>query len=475
METKRSHEIRTFVIFLAIAALGWLIPPFGDLTPVGMKVLSVFLASLFGWSFSQRTWVSLTIVALLPMTGVMNMTSLLAASFGNSSWVSIIVAYAFVGLMMETGVGDYFVSLIFRPRFVREHPWITISAMFILTWLLSCMTSIFTGTILVWGLVYKLCDSIGCKPGDRLATTLVFGVLISGMLSTTATPWLPNVLVITGAFTSMTGLSINYINYMLFTIPFSVVSMLAFTLMARFLFRPDVTPIRNADFELLSAGAKKAPKKVRIALAGFGVFLLLLLVPNVLPAGNPVKSFLDNLGLVGAGFLVLSVLSLIRTEDGPLLSLHALFTKHLPWKMLIMTAGIQALCGALFADNTGLSEFLSAAVVPVFSSLPKVLFLLTIVLLGVVLTNFMINAIVAIALLAPALAACTALGITEYQVLYVIIISTSVALLTPPSGASAMLLHSNTEWIKPKEIWLYSIPTLILLSVILVCLSSILI
>lgn len=472
---KNYHELICAAIFLVIFFSGWMIPPVGALTPTGMKVIALFAASVIGWSVSKELWVSCLTLAFLPLTGVMNVMGMVSSTFGNNSFASLIIAFSFTGLLLDTGVGDYLVSLMLRPKWIGNHPWCMIAALFILTWLLSAMTNVFTGIILVWGLVYKLCDMLGCRPYEKLSTVLIFGVLIAGMLSTIATPWLPNILVITGAFSNMTGLPINYLDYMLVSIPYSLISMAAFTVFARVVFRPDVSGLKNISLEGLGIQTYQSSNKVRISLCGFFVLIVCLLMPNILPAGNPVRSFFESLGLVGSGFIILSALSLIRTEDGPVISMEEIFKNYLPWKTLIMTAAILGLSSALFSESTGLSTFFGDLVVPVFARLPKVLFITVIALLGVILTNFMINAIVAVALIVPAAAACANLGISEYQVLYVICISTSMALLTPPSGATAMLLHGNTKWITPKDIWKYSVPTLLLFSVILVVFSTIMV
>lgn len=39
------------VIMLALMLGGGLLPPFGEITPLGMKVFGVFLGLLYGWCF----------------------------------------------------------------------------------------------------------------------------------------------------------------------------------------------------------------------------------------------------------------------------------------------------------------------------------------------------------------------------------------------------------------------------------------
>lgn len=57
-KNKKSYYIHT-VIMLAIAVAFYFIPAVEPLTPLGMKVLGVFLAMLYGWLFCDVVWPSL--------------------------------------------------------------------------------------------------------------------------------------------------------------------------------------------------------------------------------------------------------------------------------------------------------------------------------------------------------------------------------------------------------------------------------
>ena len=53
-------------IMILIIAFFWLSKPFGQaLTPVGMKVLGVFLAGCYGWTTAGTFWPSILCICLL--------------------------------------------------------------------------------------------------------------------------------------------------------------------------------------------------------------------------------------------------------------------------------------------------------------------------------------------------------------------------------------------------------------------------
>ena len=60
------------VIFLLITFGFGFLPPFGQITEVGMKVLGAFLGAVYGWLFIALDWPSLIALLALGISGYAN-------------------------------------------------------------------------------------------------------------------------------------------------------------------------------------------------------------------------------------------------------------------------------------------------------------------------------------------------------------------------------------------------------------------
>ena len=58
------HAIIMFVIMFGVGTL----PTFGQVTPLGMKILGVFLGTMYGWIFIDLLWPSLIGLVVLGLT-----------------------------------------------------------------------------------------------------------------------------------------------------------------------------------------------------------------------------------------------------------------------------------------------------------------------------------------------------------------------------------------------------------------------
>lgn len=60
VSVKKSNKryIHIAIMFVLMFGMGFL-PTFGQITPMGMKVLGVFIGLVYGWCFIDLTWTSI--------------------------------------------------------------------------------------------------------------------------------------------------------------------------------------------------------------------------------------------------------------------------------------------------------------------------------------------------------------------------------------------------------------------------------
>lgn len=73
MEKKYISIVAFFAIFLIFSIL----PPIGDITSAGMRLIGLFLAFIFGMTVTSDPWPALFTIVMFPMTGLISMADVL--------------------------------------------------------------------------------------------------------------------------------------------------------------------------------------------------------------------------------------------------------------------------------------------------------------------------------------------------------------------------------------------------------------
>ena len=206
----------------------------------------------------------------------------------------------------------------------------------------------------------------------------------------------------------------------------------------------------------------------KIALIATGILIFLFVLPGILPAGNAVKVFLDSFGLTLKVVIIFLILSLIKVDGQKVFDFHQLASKNVPWNMVMMCVGILSFVGLLGKPEAGISAFLAQVLTPLFQNTSVIFFFAITVLVTLILTNFMINMVVAVIMIAAVVPISASLGVPPLQIVYLITIVCTIAFMLPAASAASCVLFANTAWIKAKDIYLYSVPTIIMLALVAV-------
>lgn len=82
---------------------------------------------------------------------------------------------------------------------------------------------------------------------------MIIGVVASAMPFGLMFPFKDIPLALLSIFTSITGISVNYLLYMAVMIPTGILILLGYVLLCKYILRPDVSKMQNFDIELLKA------------------------------------------------------------------------------------------------------------------------------------------------------------------------------------------------------------------------------
>ncbi len=466
--TKKDMNVMYFVIYCAIVALGWIIPPIDPITSEGMKLLGVFVAAIFGWTATNSVWVSLFTFALIPFTGITNFAGQMAVSWGSDTILFMTLLLAFSKLMEDNKTTDYIAAYIMTNKFIVGHPWRLMFAIYFICWVISIFCGNLVGMMIAWSFVYKICDILGYKPHEKFSNLLVFGVGVVSALSLSSMPFTRNALVILAAYTASSGEAINYAHYLCYSLPYVFFSLMGYMLMCKYLFKMDTSKLKELKPEFFSAEEKTLTKERAITLAALVILILSIIIPTMLPKTNIINIVSTKMGLSLKAFLMFGILTLIRVDGKPMCNLHKLISTGVPWNMHFMVIGILVFVGFIGSEQAGISAFLTQIIAPIFANVSPYTFLILVAVVTVAMTNVMLNMAVAAIMIAIAVPIAGTMGIEALQVVYLITISCTIAFLMPMSSSAGTLLFGNTEWVRPAMIFKYGVPSIIMMTIVAV-------
>ncbi len=457
MEAKpgMDKELLKVLGFFAIASLGWILPAPAPITPIGMKVFLVFIATVYGWTITGHVWPSLFACLMFPLTGVVSMKEFIVMGWGSEAFYFMILAFALIKFLEEAGVSQFLASWLMSRKFIQGHPWRLIFMILLTAYVVCSLVNTFIGIFLVWEIVYTITNIIKQKPFDKFPTLMIFGIALMGALSLSAMPWGNNAIVNLGVYANLMGEPGNMVLYIMYTIPVGILSMIAYLLLCKYVFKLDITPLQELTGDMIDPKDLELTLVKKIALAALGLFIVLLLLPSILSKGTALWMVLNSLGIVGVIIFVFVVLSLIKVDGQNIFDFATFARKGIPWNMMAMVVVILAIGGCLMHPATGVNAYLQQNMAPLLTSLSPVMFIIAITVITVVLTNFMINMVIVALFLPVVISMSATLGIHPEQISYLVMVVSTVAILTPAASAASTLLFPNTQWIRPKDIYRY--------------------
>ncbi len=456
------HTIICLVIMFGFGQLS----PIEPLTPLGMNLIGIFLGVLYGWIFIDIIWPSIAGLLALMLVGGMKPGMLLNKSFGDPIVVMMFFIFVFCATINYYGLSK-FISLWFITRkAVAGKPWLFTYTFLASIMLLGGLTSASPAAVIGWSILYGVCEVCGYKKGDGYPTMMVFGIVYAAQVGMAIIPFKQAALTVMSAYETMSGTHIDYAKYMFIAIVACALCSLLFLLIGKYIFRPDVSKLADLDASKLDKDQSLSLSGVQKSVLGFLFALVaLLLIPAFLPADLAVVKFLKSIGNTGICMFLVGLMCFIKVNGKPLLRFKAMVDDGVAWGIIFILAMVQPLSGAMANPASGITPFLMSILEPLFGAGSPLFFALCMGLLATILTQFINNGAVGVALMPIIFSYCTNKGVGPEMAVIMVVMGVHLAFLTPAASSSAALLHGN-EWASTKSIWKSS-PIVILLSWIL--------
>lgn len=442
------HILHVVIFFLLTFGTGFL-PPVG-ITPMGMNILGVFLGMLYGWTFIGFAWPSMICLVALGFTGYADPGKIIGSAFSHPAVLFTIFVLAFTTYCDKSGINDIMAKWCLSRRVFVGHPWVFTAGVLVATLIIGFLVDGVPAAFLIAGILYSMFHDIGMEKGEDYPAYLLAGVYMAGVLSFACKPWAGQNLMGISALADISGGSavISNIAVIAIAMPVCIATLLLYTLVIRFVFRPDISRLSNLTRDYLDTLEAQihAGREQRIAATALVVFLLLMFLPNVLPAGSAVAAFFGKFNMVVAMVAILGVLSFLRVEGRPVFDFHAC-SSGINWNVIWMLAASIPVSAALSCDGAGLSKALGDILHSFAAGGSILLFLAGFMIFINIMTQFTHNVTIVLIAIPLIWNLSQSAGLNPVGFSILMFLAAGAAYATPAASTVGALSFANGEWV----------------------------
>ena len=295
-ENKRDLTyLHVAIMFVIIFGFG-LMKPIGEITPVGMKMVGIFISLLYGWSTIGMFLPSLIGWVAIGFSGIATVPQIVIQGFSNDIVIFLVFILVLVQMLIDSGAINNLTNWIITRKSLQGRPWLFSFVFLCSAGLLGTFGQAYAAFFLCWGILFNIFERIGYKPYQTYPAVMIIGVICVASPFGIMLPFKSMPLVILSMFTTATGIEVNYLQYMLVMVPTGMCMIIGYILACRFILRPDVSLLVNFDVETLKDANAAITKRQKAVLVAFGITLLLLLLPGSLPTSWPFIRALKAIG-----------------------------------------------------------------------------------------------------------------------------------------------------------------------------------
>ena len=185
--------------------------------------------------------------------------------------------------------------------------------------------------------------------------------------------------------------------------------------------------------------------------------LVALYLPSTLTKGSALYNFLNNLGAVGIIGIVTVLLCLIKLNGEPLMNFSKVAATGVPWNMICLLACVGPLSSAIMSEDAYITQTVIVALKPVLAGKSPMAMYILLTVACVVLTQFMNNSVLLIALTPMMCKLAALVGANPFIITALLVFGLSAAMATPGASSRAGLVYGNSEWIATKDAYFQGI------------------
>ncbi len=437
------------MLFLTFG-IGFL-PPFAQITEIGMRVLGVFVGMLYGWIFIDLLWPSLFGFVTLGLTGFMTISETFSNGFGNPTFITCIICALFAATLSEIGVSDNIAHWLLSKRIFIGKPWLLISSICICSALMGIANGGTAAIFLLWSIIGSICEISGYSSQSKISNMMIAFVVYIVIAAQGTIPFYPGPVLFGSYLTRGTGLTLPNNAFIIVSISYVVLSTLGLILIAKFILKVDAQKFSTTEELCRRFSQEKSSIYQKAGLISLLLFFIVIVLPGLLPF-FPYQVQLQNIGMVGMAILYITIFCVWKRPDGlPVLNLEVCF-KKLPWAVIVLLAITTPLANAMESSETGITESINSALLPIFTHLSATQLVFLMMLLLGILTQFLNNIVLGtifIPIIAPLI---IEMGGNPYTAFFMLYFTLLCSYVSPAGSMMGGLIFGNDSIIKKNAI-----------------------
>ena len=440
----RRYLIKALVGVLLIVGVS-LMPPVGPVSPQGMRVLGIFIGTIWLYSTCALTWPSLLALVALGLSGVYGSVDEVAELAIPGLVVQVIAMMTFCeGLRRSGAVHVIAWTTLFSGR-IAERPMHIVFCALMVSFALGVSVGITGAVVVTFMMIDELLSDAGYEKGDCFYRHMLVGGFVMSYLGGAAIPQRGIAFALTNSYSAVTGLPLPGGAYMAAVCVVSIATATFFTLLMRLNPSCDIETLRRSisgNFGKQVSGLTAA-QVVMVSALGVVVAasLLITLVPQELSGGTP----LGALGYTGVLCLVMVVLSLIEVDGKLAFDVSVCMKQGVPWGIVLATGTMLCISITLISEPLGITAAIVQTFGALLTNMPPACFVFAVVFATVIVTGFVSSTVTCAIMMSVAVPLAPVMGISPVVLGVAIAMSASLGVLSPGGSAPAPLLFGRRD------------------------------
>lgn len=449
--------IKVAIMLGLMFGIGYL-PPFGNITPMGMKVLGAFIGTLFGWltlDFIISSLVGLVVLGLFGYAG--GVAGTMSAGFSDNTVVVMVFSFILVAGLNKVDLTGALAGWFLSRKFVEGRPYVLLAVLFVAAYVVGAINA-FAAILLLWNVMYKIADKVGYQRRSTIMAYILTGIVFFAGNGQYIFPWKVGSIMFASPMTQM-GIIVPQGQWYLTVIISQLAFLLFFVLMA-FVLRLDLSAFRDKELFAEMRGQEWTTKQ-KWGLTFFAFMTVFLTLPEFLPTTDFVTKW-KSWGLIGATVIVI-LAGYVITVDGERLfpNIADLCKEGMQWDVWLMIVATMPLSAALRSEDTGIISTAIGFVMNMIGDMNWILFTIVCAITLGLLTQVTHNIIIALVMFPPFLQICINMGGEPILWWFVNFWAIMAAYTTPAASGYAAILHGNSEWFSPRQTYGFGFSTLV--------------
>lgn len=450
------------LIYLGIIAIFFMLPEIPPLTSLGVKVLGIFIATVYGWTTCGLVWPSIASLVALTLTGYSDLKSLISFGIGHETTLFTFFMLIIIGIINDSGLSKYIANSILKLKISNGRPW-TLYFLFIVASYLVGTFAALGATLICWNIFYNIAKEVGYTKKDKFPKMVIFGIALSSTIAQTLPPFQIGPILFFGMLEEYMGITINVISYMIYIFAFHIVIIGLYFAFCKFIMKPDCSLLKNFNTDSIPDVTLDAYQK-RVGIF-FIAFIVALLLPSFLPSQLAITQTLKSFGSAGTCAIFMAIAVAMRFQNKPFVKIADSIHHGVQWDVIFLFICVFPLSNALTSDATGVKVFLNDLLGPIVTGHGAFLFSLLMLVFALIITNFTINIVTGIIVLSIMAPMIGSVGASAEIIVALLITTITMAFLTPAASPAGAITYGNTEWLTPREVLMFAIEIIVITAI----------